>query len=280
MKYKAITLGLLTTLAAASSAVANISMDFTNMNFTPVTAATNGSGAVIGSAYEVTDVADLGGAGGVNSIYAIFTITDASHDNSSRIYFQSGSARGDDVRMIFDKGGSADIWAKVSVQFFDSASDIIVDVADLTGDSLRLQFDDLDSNVGNSRADFAGLATSQIDESELASNTILTTTTSDSLIGEAGYTVGVLPDDGDGAPYDSYGNITSTNPIDQSPVTVAFDTTEAVLELILGVTGEGTGIRLIDIDMTPDFVIVPEPSSYALLIGALSLGFVSLRRRR
>ncbi|MDQ8208546.1 PEP-CTERM sorting domain-containing protein [Coraliomargarita sp. SDUM461003] len=276
MKYKALKIGLLTTFAAATSALANISMDFTNMDFTPVVTATGGSSFVIDSAYKVSDVADLGGVGGINEIYAIFTITDASHNNSSRIYFQSGTARGDDVRMILDKGGAADIWAKVSVQFFDKATDQSVNVAAVTGDSLRLQFDDLDSNVGNSRADYAGLQTSQILDSELASNTILTQRTDLA----SGYTVGVLPDDGDGAPYDSYGNITSTNPVDQSPVTAAFDTTAEILNLVLGVTGTGTGTRLIDIDMTPDFVIVPEPASFTLLIGALSLGFVSLRRRR
>lgn len=254
-------------LSLPSSAQSAASMDFTNFNFSPITGP-NVSGGIIGSVYKATNVANLGGAGGVTLIDALFTVNGASVDSGTSIFFDNNSARGDDVRIRFRKNSPADIWAKVSISFVKSGTSDSVDVAAVTNTALRLQFDDLDSDVGSDRADFAGLLTSQIDGAELAINTdlILNTTLS------TGYTVGVYP-----APYDSKGNVTSTDPVAQSPVTAAFDTRAAVLQLVLGVTGPANGNRHIDIDMTPDFVIVPEPSS-ALLCGLAS--FLALRRRR
>lgn len=267
---KAIPLAL---LSLASSAMAAVSIDFTNFNFTPTTAATGGSGKIVGSVYTATNVADLGGVGGVNFIDARFKFTGASVDDSSKIYFDDNVARGDDARLRLTKSGSADIWAKIQISFVKAGTSDAVNLPTLLGDSLRLQFDDLDSDVGDSRADFAGLLTSQVALAELAGNTILTASTA--LM--PGYTVGVLPDDGDGLPYDSYGNVTTTDPIAQSPVTVGFDSSNPTLDIVIGVTGTGTGNRHIDIDMTPDFTIIPEPSA-ALLCGLG--GMLLLRRRR
>ncbi|WPJ97735.1 PEP-CTERM sorting domain-containing protein [Coraliomargarita algicola] len=271
MKIKATIVGLCAVVCAASSGLANVSMDFTNINFTAITAATEGSGAVIGSQYLATGVADLEGAGGVGVIDAIFTISDASVDDSSLIYFANEGARGDDARIRLEKNSSADIWVKISISFVLTGTSTAVDVADASGSDLRLQFDDLDSDVNANRADYAGLVTAEADLIELASNTELVTNTSL----HSGYSVGLYP-----SPYGPKGNITSTDAIAQSPVTIGFDSTAEVLDIVVGVTGSATGSRHIDIDMTPDFIIVPEPSSYALLIGAISLGFVSLRRRR
>ncbi|WPJ96014.1 hypothetical protein SH580_21605 [Coraliomargarita algicola] len=259
---------------AATTALASISMNFTNFNFTPITAATGGSGKIVGSQYKATNVANLGGAGGVNSIDAIFTVTAASVNNSSLIYFANEAGRGDDVRLRFKKLSAASIWAKVSISFVQSGTLTAVNVASVTGDNLRVQFDDLDSDVGSNRADFAGMQTSQTTQTavkQLAEITDLTVNYS--LI--SGYTVGVLP-----GPFTPWGNVTSTDPYDQSPVTIGFNTIAPVINLVMGVTGTGQGNRHIDIDMTPDFVMVPESSAFALLIGAAALGFVACRRRR
>jgi hypothetical protein len=246
-------------------------MDFTNLNFTPYVAATNGAASVIGSAYKVTNVADLLGAGGINQIDAIFTVTDASIDSSSAIQFVD-ETRGDDVRVRFNKLTGTDIWVKIAISFVQSGTTTAVDVAAVTGSDLVLQFDDLDSDVGSNRADFAGLETSQIDAVALASNTLLQQDTSIS----SGYTIG----HGIGTDWTSMDNVSNLDAISQSPVTIAFETTVSTLNIVLGVTGADSGDRHIDIDMTPDFTIVPEPSSYAFLIGIAAIGFVATRRRK
>ena len=254
-------------LSLPSNAQSLLSLDFTNFNFTPITNATV-LGGVVDSVYEATSVADLGGVGGVNSIDAHFTITDASVNNNSLIFFEDSATRGTNARLRFLKNSSADIWARVSISFVDSVTSNAVDVNALTGDYFRLQFDDLDSDVGRNRADFAGLANSDIDAaildpgSELELNTTL----------QSGYTVGVLPQ-----PYGPEGNVTGNTPADQAPVTVGFNTTSEFLQVVLGVTGPDTGSRHIHIDMTPNFVLVPEPST-ALLCGLSSL--LLFRRRR
>jgi hypothetical protein len=147
-------------------------------------------------------------------------------------------------------------------------------VAALAGDSLRVQFDDLDSDVGFNRADFAGMQTSQTTQTALKQLAEITDlTVNKTLI--ANYTVGVLPE-----PYTAWGNVSSTDPYDQSPVTIGFNTFASTINLVMGVTGTGLGTRHVDIDMTPDFVMVPEPSTYALLLGVAALGYVASRRRQ
>lgn len=276
MKVKTIVAGIIACTCAASSVLASISLDFSQFGLTPITG-TNNAGGVIGEQYRVTNVANLGGVGGIFAIDAIFEITDASVDDENKIAFVNETKRGDDARIRFEKSADESlIWAKVSISFVQSLTTTSVDVAQVTGSNLRIQFDDLDSDLDSDRADFAGLETSQIDLTERAANTelIIDTTLS------AGYTVGLFPVDPTTMNYDPQINISSIDPVDQSPVTIAFDTSVATINLVLGVTGPDSGSRHIDIDGTPDFIIVPEPSSSVLLVGAVVFGLVSLRRRR
>lgn len=258
----------LTSIASTASA-SFLSMDFTNFNFTPITG-TNNVGGILNEQYRATNVINLPGAGQVD---AIFEFVATSHDDEARISFvDEQPARGDDARIRIDKNGlSSDIWVQVDLTFESSIHGSNFDVAAYTAntsDLLRVQFDDLDSDAGQNRADFAGMLTSQIISTQLDPTSDIISDTA--LITD--YTVGRYP----GPSFTADPNVSSLDPADQAKVAIGFDTTAATISFVAGVTGgQATGNRHIDLDMTPDFII-PEPASLALL----GLGSLMMLKRR
>jgi len=84
-------------------------------------------------------------------------------------------------------------------------------------------------------------------------------------------------------PWGPQGNVTSTDPVDQAPVTAAFlMNATSSFQLVVGQRANGNfpAYRHIDIDMTPDFNIIPEPSTYAMILGSLALLAIGYRRFR
>ncbi len=274
MKYKSLIPVLaVATIPCVSHAV--ISMDFTNLTQTVDNASTD-----VGDVWTATNVVDLGGS--VGSVNALFTVVSSNLNDNQFAFVPGEASRGDDARVRFDNitgiTSEYNYHVEIKISFVDPDNGNAA--VSFNSGELQVQFDDLDSHSDVNLADYAGVLTSDIGAGEFSSNTILESNTT--LV--SGATVGVLQSDGAGLPYDSAGNVTGTDPLIQSPVTAGFTIADSAAALgeftiVVGVTGTEFGTRHVDIDMTPDFVIVPEASSYGLLLGLGMIATVAMRRR-
>jgi len=257
----------------ATALQASVSMDFTNMLST-----TDMSGTLVGDVWRATNVV-TGGYGGI-TVDALFTIKTTNMDENQFTFATTENARGDDARVRFSNitGGSLyNKFVTIEVSFVNQSNGEAVSFG---AGELYTQFDDLDSEPGVNLADYAGVQTSDFTTNVFASNTLLEADTA--LV--SGSTVGILQGDGTSTPWNTASNVSDTGAIAQSPVTAGFTITGSAAAagkfvMALGVTGTQFGSRHIDIDMTPDFTIVPEPSTYALLLGAVAAFCVISRRR-
>jgi len=67
---------------------------------------------------------------------------------------------------------------------------------------------------------------------------------------------------------------------DNVEAAVNFESVSNISSFEVVLTGEGNIGREFQFDFTPDLILVPEPSSYAILFGVGALALVTLRRRR
>jgi hypothetical protein len=240
----------------------------------------NSIGIETGSSTLYSSAGDVWRATNVSSDYAgqmdaLFRITGTIGVSSpSNVYFSTAAARGDNMRVIVANVTNAQVF--VNVQLVNSGTTTPFSGWS-TGDQLITQFSDLDSDLNANRTDFAGvqqgtyLFDSSSDTVNPGSSLLELNTTAIS-----GYDVFRLKQ-----PWTSQDNVIATDPVSQSPVTGAFVfNANSSLNLVLGQFSVGsTATRHIDIDMTPDFTIIPEPSS-ALLVGMAAISFAVRRRRK
>lgn len=247
------------------------------MNFTDLSLETDIVGTDVGDVWRSTSVYDFGGS--VGTIDALYTIISSTLAENQFDFVPGEADRGDDARVRFSNISASPFneHVRINIAFVDpdnSDSAVSFSAADL-----YIQFDDLDSVPGSDLADYAGVYDTDFDQVTLSPDTLLLENTTF----VPGATIGVLEGDGVGLPYDSAPNMIGTDAETQSPVTIGFQIAPASaavgsFDFIVGVTGTVPGSRHIDIDMTPDFQIIPEPSSVGLL--GLSLSILLLRRRR
>lgn len=271
--------------AVASSMVAGVAsaavvpLDFTNISMVSGSTTTYSSA---GDAWVATDVRlDAGPA-----LDAVFTITStddgsASALPTSTVFFDTSAARGNNMRVRVGGDPSnrvADAFVFLTVEFFNSGTSTPY-TGWAPGEELITQFSDLDSDAGFDRTDFGGVHnadfTDQFTSDDVIPGTSLLITDGTTF---TDYSVAYLD-----TPWGPEGNVTSTNPVPQSPVSTAFTRdAQNSIRMVVGQLSNGPAAnRHIDIDMTPDFDIVPEPSSFALLAGIAGLGMaLSARRRR
>lgn len=274
---KATTTAVASLLGVGVATAALVPLDFSNITVTG------------GSSFVYSDLGDQWRASDVrgdSSMDAVFTITDTDDGlgnllPTSTVFFDDVAARGNNMRVRV--GGDpanrvADATVFITIDLFNAGTNDPY-TGFTTSDDLITQFSDLDSDTTFDRTDFGGALTSEIDSQVLSDNI----TPGSSLLefdttSIPSYTIAHLED-----PWSPKGNVVPTNEFAQSPVTAAF-VRDAVtsLSVVVGQLSNGpTANRHIDIDMTPDFEIVPEPSSFALLAGIAGLGMaLSARRRR
>lgn len=246
----------------------------------------------VGTSTTFSTAGDVWRASNISNDYnidALFTITGTSAGNggpalpTSTVAFVDEPARGNNMRVRV--GGNpnnyvVDARVFITIQFVDAGTTNPFSGWS-TGDQLITQFSDIDSDFGQDRTDFGGLASSTYQRASSSDNldpgSSLLTLDSSTVPGYDIYRMQT--------PWGPQINVFDTDDVSQSPVTGAFllnaaSLTNSSFDLAVGQLSNGAeGDRHIDIDMTPDSVIVPEPSS-TLLVGltvTLGLGF---RRRR
>lgn len=221
---------------------------------------------------------------GDGSLDALFTITSTNSLATNNVGFVDEPARGSNVRVRV--GGSTDVAeAKVFIDIdFVNAGSTIAYTGWGTGDELITQFSDLDSDeellpsFKNDRTDFAGVHNSDFTANETSDNV---SPGSSFLTFDAtavtNYTIARMKE-----PWGPQANVSATDATSQSPVTAAYtrDAQNKIRVVVGQLSDDGNANRHVDIDMTPDFNIVPEPSSFALLAGLAGLGMAMTARRR
>lgn len=235
----------------------------------------------IGSTTTFSSAGDTWRASDVSSDYAgqmdaLFTIYATQGLTPSTVFFDdTNPARGDNMRVrVGPNVTNAQVF--INIQLVNAGMSTTF-TGWAAGDQLITQFSDIDSDAGADRTDFAGV--SQFDYiNDYSSNdadpgSSLLELDSTTI---AGFDVFRLK-----TPWTSQGNVSSNDPVDQLPVTggFVFDTTSS-LSIVVGQFSNGAAAnRHIDIDMTPDFTVIPEPSSF-LLVGMAMLGLGFYRRRQ
>ncbi|TVP80427.1 MAG: hypothetical protein EA353_03945 [Puniceicoccaceae bacterium] len=225
---------------------------------------------------------------GDNSVDAVFTITATDNGSgnpltASQVAFVDESARGNNMRVRVGGGGNEVTNAQVfiTVSFWDAGTFGTANANPFSwavGDELITQISDIDSDVPSDRSDFGGVHMADYKE-RYTSDAIAPGSSllvfDDSTISD--YGIAVMDQ-----PWGPQDNVTDTSASAQSPVTAAFVSDAASeIRIVVGQLSNGdTGNRHIDVDMTPDFEIIPEVSSYGLILGLIGLGFVGVRRRR
>lgn len=236
-----------------------------------------GSTTTFSSAGDTWRAQNVDMSGNYN-IDALFTITNTFGTQPSNVAFVTESARGNNMRVRV--GASPQVTTAhvfITIQFVDAGTTNPF-TGWLPGAQLITQFSDLDSDIPADRTDFGGVA--QLTYADRFTSDDITPGSSELLFDSTsvpGFDIARLQE-----PWGPQGNVTATDALSQSPVTAAFlfDAT-STLNIVVGQISNGpTGNRHIDIDMTPDFEIIPEPSTYAAILGALALGVVFYRRRR
>lgn len=268
MKLSFKSLILASTLACAVNASASlVSLDFSDIGIE------TGSTTTFSTAGDVWRASDVR-IDAPGTMDAIFTITGASGVSSSNLYFLDNVARGNNMRVIIANVTSATVFITISL-VNAGTSDPYTGWS--IGETLISQFSDLDSDAGANRSDFAGARTSEFVDAQTSDNVTANSSLLDLFTGPSyapDYTVGILQ-----TPWTAQGNVVSTSQAAQSPVTAAFSyDARNSIDIVLGQrSADGiNATRHIDIDMTPDFTIIPEPTT-ALLGG---LGMLALLRRR
>ena len=271
-------IGLIGLNFSFGGANAQLSFDFSDIDEVPGSATTY---STAGDQWRANNVETIDG----DILYAIFTIFETSVGSSTGdIRFINDESEGQDLRMRFDNRDgtiSTPMWAKVNVMFYDTATDD--EFVFTAGDTILTQFDDLDSDATFDRSDFGGIRQGDYGSVSLNSPTNLVT---DNSIGsgdaEGDFTYGILD-----TPWGPEGNETSTDPVDQAPYTVQFDTTLGTgtfsFDFIMGYDSGGistvSGNRHIDMDMTG--ILIPEPGTLLMAgIFLCSFGGLHLLKRR
>jgi hypothetical protein len=212
----------------------------------------------------------------------VFTITNTTDGTSalptSTVAFVDEAARGNNARVRV--GGDPlnrveDAQVFVTIEFFETGTNTPYTWAGT--DDLVTQFSDLDSDLGFDRTDFGGRLLSDYDtratSDDISPGSSLLVFDDTTI---TNYSIAHLD-----TPWTPEGNVTSTTASAQSPVTASYTGTAASsIFLVVGqLSGGDEGNRHIDIDMTPDFTIVPEPSSYGFLLGLGAIAAMGFRRR-
>ena len=241
------------------------------------------------STFDVSSLGDVWRASNANAnlgIDAIFTMTAATANGSplasSLVFFDSSptanALRGNNMRLRVGPDVS-DARVFITITFVESGTDTPF-VSWPVNAQLITQFSDLDSDAGGDRSDFGGVESGTYDQ-PFSSNDV---NPGSSLLvldsaTEPGYDIFRMQE-----PWGPKGNVIDTDAASQSPVTGAFlfnvTTGEAIAINMVGgqLSNNSEANRHIDIDMTPDFIIIPEPSSALLVVLAGLFGF--MRRRR
>ncbi len=274
--FKNLLTPLVAITAGASSLFASISLDFTNVSVVSGSTTTYSSA---GDQWIATDVL-IGSPGALD---AVFTITNTSTG--------SGTIATNQVAFVTESGRGSNMRVRVGVVSpFVTTAQVFIDIdfyvagtfgttneryAWNPGDTMTTQFSDLDSDAGSNRSDFAGVHVDDYTSRSLAPGGTSLLEFDDTFI--TNYSVANLQ-----TPWEPQGNVVGTDPVSQSPVTAAFlREAQDTIRVVVGQRSSGdTANRHIDIDMTPDFEIIPEPSSIGFLIGLAGLGLVGARRRR
>ena len=222
-----------------------------------------------------------------SQVDAVFTITNTDDGSgntlaTNNVFFDDVAARGNNMRVRVGEGPSSqavNAFVFITIDFFEAGTTNPFSWD--TGEELITQFSDIDSDFGADRSDFAGVhgddfsATATSDD--ITPGSSLLEFDNSSLFTDANYSIAHLA-----TPWSGQANVSATDPASQSPVTAAFtDDAKSSIRVVVGQLSNGPGAsRHIDIDMTPDFDIVPEPSSFALLAGIAGLGMALTARRR
>lgn len=269
--FKNLLTPLVAITAGASSLFASISLDFTNVSVASGSTTTYSSA---GDQWIATDVL-IGSPGALD---AVFTITNTSNGSSalatSSVFFDTNPARGNNMRVrVGPNVATAQVFIDIDFYVAGTFGTTNQRYTWNPGDTMTTQFSDLDSDAGNNRSDFAGVHVDDYSVRSTAGSTSLLEF-DDTYITD--YTVANLQ-----TPWTPQANVSATDPLSQSPVTAAFlRDAQDTIRIVVGQRSAGDlANRHIDIDMTPDFEIIPEPSSIGFLIGLAGLGFVAARRR-
>ena len=214
---------------------------------------------------------------------AVFTITNTDNGLGSllpqnTVGFVTESARGNNMRIRVGGNSNnrvATAYVFITIDFFQAGTTNPYIWG--RSDELVTQFSDLDSDFGQNRADFGGSHVNDYDSRNTSDNVVPGSSRlvfNDTEITD--YSIAHL-----NTPWGPEGNVTNTSASAQSPVTASFtrDATNSI-RIVAGQLSNGdVGNRHIDIDMTPDFTIVPESSSFGLILGLVGLGTIGMRRR-
>ena len=256
---------------AANASGSLVSLSFSNVG---VDGSSTFLYSTAGDIWRATNVRTDGGP----AMDAIFTITGTSGVDSSRVAFVDESQRGNNMRIRV--GISSPFVTNATV--FITINLVNAGTTDpYTGwsrdSTLITQFSDLDSDVGADRSDYAGVLTGQFTEVRTSDSVNPGSSLLDIVSNPtyaSGYTVGIMQ-----TPWGPQENVFDTSQAAQSPVTAAFFfDARNTINVVAGQRSNGdVGNRHIDIDMTPDFIIIPEPA--AALLGGLGM-LILLRRRR
>ena len=255
---------------AANASASLVSLSFSNVG---VDGSSTFLYSTAGDIWRATNVRTDGGP----AMDAIFTITGVTGASANNVAFVTEPARGNNMRVRV--GGDSGV---TTAAVFITINLVNAGTTDpYTGwspdNTLITQFSDLDSDVGADRSDFGGVLTGQFTEVGTSDDVTPGSSLLDIVSNPSyapGYTVGIMQ-----TPWGPQENVIDTTAEAQSPVTAAFffDARNTINVVAGQVSNGDVGNRHIDIDMTPDFIIIPEPAT--ALLGGLGM-LLLLRRRR
>lgn len=277
-KIRTITAVAASFLVASVASAALVPLEFTNIS---AVAGTTTNFSDLGDQWVATNVFRSSGP----NLDVRFTITGTDDGTGNalatdNVFFDDVAARGSNMRVRV--GGPSNVATAlvfITIDLFETGTTD----GPFWGrsDDLITQFSDLDSDAGSDRTDFGGVHFDDFSTQATADNV----SPGSSLLVLDNSTVNNYSIARLATPWGPQANVSDQSASAQSPVTAAYTrAAKNSLRVVVGQLSNGTppdtANRHIDIDMTPDFTIVPEPSSFALLAGLAGLGMAMTARRR